>query len=123
MPGGPLKAGMVRDLQDEFIITKDDLRKGGQKNPYKAKMLRDVIIGLVSNVAAAALAVGGVAPAAIAVEAAAGVCALDFARNLKNYFDFKKVQKKYMSGDMDEEEIKGAIMREITAERDKRWSR
>ena len=119
--GGIIKAGMMRQLKEEFSISKDDLRKGGVKNPYKAKMMKDVVVALVMNVAAAALAVGGLAPGAIAVEASTAVVAADFASHLKKYFDFKKLQNQYSKGEMDEEEIKTAMMEEIFQEGQKRW--
>ena len=123
VPGGMIQSSLVDNLQEQFSISKDDLRKGGVKNPYKAKMFRDIIVAVVLNIAAAALAVGGLAPGAIAVEASTGVIAMDFARHVKAYFNFKKIQKKYMSGEMDEEEIKAVMLQELLGERDKRWNR
>ena len=122
-PGGVIKSGMVRQLNEEFSISKDDLRKGGVKNPYKAKMMKDVVVALVMNVAAGALALGGIAPGAIAVEASSALVAADFAAQLKNYFDFKKLQRQYSQGQMDEEEIRSAMMDEILEESQKRWDR
>lgn len=120
--GGMNKAGMVYRLNEEFKISKADLRKGGQKNPYKAKMIKDVVVALVMNVAAGALALGGLAPGAIAVEASTALVAADFASQLKNYFDFKKLQRQYQQGEMDEEEIKEAMMGEILEEAQRRWN-
>ncbi len=124
MPGGPFRSAMTTHVQEHFSISKDDLRKGGVKNPYKAHIYKDIAVGLVLAAGGAVLAVSGVgAPAALAVEASAGVCAMDFARQIKNYFDFKKLQKAYSSGAMDEEEIRSEMLNEIFEERHQRWLR
>jgi hypothetical protein len=120
--GGLQKAGMVHQLNEEFSISKDDLRKGGVKNPYKAKMVKDVAVALAANVAAGALALGGILPGAVAVEATTAVVAADFAAQIKNYHDFKKLQAQYSRGEMDEAEIKSAMMDEVFQESQRRWN-
>ena len=123
IPGGYKGGGIEHVLEEEFNISKDDLRKGGVKNPFKAAMLRDIIIAILVNVASAGFALGGLSPVAIGLESTCTFLAADFVGQLSRYSRFKKVQKKYQSGEMDEEELRTEIMKELFEERDRRWSR
>ena len=113
--GGWQQGGFERDLQDDFGISRDDIKKMA-KNPYKAKMLKDMLWIVLLNVGSAALAVTGLGVAIPALEMPAGIFALDFARNVKNYFKYKKIQKKYVSGELTQEEIKTEMYQQLLAE-------
>ena len=123
VPGGGIQGSFVSFLEEEFDITRDDLRNGVKKNPFKAGMLRYVLLALIVTVSAAVLAFVGLAPAAIAVETTTGVLAMGFANQVRYYFEFRKIRKKFMSGQMDEEEIKAEVYEQLLREREKQWER
>lgn len=122
LPGGAFQSGMINGLEEHFGIKIDDINKG-TKNPYKAKLLKDIVLALIVNVAAAGLAIGGLGPAALAVEAATGVFAVDFASQIKKYFDFKKLKKKAMNGELTEEMIQAEVFEQLHNERRTKWNR
>ena len=123
LPGGVIQSSIVSSLEENFNITRDDLKNGVKKNPFKAVILRYVLLALIINVTAAVLAFVGLAPAAIAVETTTGVLAMGFANQVRYYFEFRKIRKKYMSGQIDEEEIKAEVYDQLLQERKKQWDR
>ena len=116
--GSGLQGSFETDLEDEFGITREDI-KNMAKNPYKARMLKDMLMVLILNVGSAALAVTGLAAAIPALEIPAGLFAISFAKNIMNYFKYKKVQKKYISGELTQEEIRAEVYNRLVEEQQK----
>ncbi len=116
--GGVNQAAEELSLKEEFGITRDEI-KNMKKNPYKAGILRDVIISLVLHVGAAASIAAGMGYVAPVFELPAGLVALDFASRLIKYFKYKKIQKNYASGKLTEEEINAEIHHQLLEEYNK----
>ena len=123
IPNGIKGGGIEHVLEEEFNISKDDLRKGGIKNPFKAAILRDIIIAIIINAISAGLALGGLSPIAIGLESTLTFLGADFVGQVSRYVRFKRAQKQYQSGEMDEEELRTEIMKELFEQRGQRWSR
>lgn len=129
LPGGMIENGIVKDVNERYQISQDDLIKGA-KNPYGREIKLLCVIGLAVAVIGAVIAVVGsrhnmewMKIAGISMEAGIGVLALRFSGVVMAFFRYRKVQKKYMSGSMDEELLRAEICSQLFEERKKFWYR
>ena len=127
MPGGIMESGIVSDLEERYNITKDDLCKG-VKNPYKKEILILVAVGLgVAVTGGVLLGLGSrfdiewLKYVGAAVEFGNGFTAYRIWPVISASMSFRKVQKKYMSGKMDEELIRCEMLSQYLAEWQKEW--
>lgn len=114
-PGGLSQSAIESRIKEQFNISRYEI-KNMKKNPYKAKIFKSLLMTILMNVGAAGLAFGGLAAPALALETTAGVFAMSFARQVKNYFDFKKLKKKYVTGEIDEDYIKAEMFKQMLEE-------
>ena len=117
--GGVRTASFVKRLLDENKITEDDLRSGKVKSPYIMDIRSDAGTLVLMNVVGYMLIrlhVGGVT-----LRSANAIVGLELFRQFRAHRRLRKINRRYMSGSMDEAEVKEAMMQSILAESVKRW--
>ena len=129
LPGGMIEYGIAKDIEERYNISREDLANGA-KNPYGREIrilllggLGMALVGALIAVIGAKADVGWLRVAGIAVSTVGGLLALRFASVVSAYFDFRRIQKKYKSGEMDEELIKCEMASLVVEEKKKLWFR
>ena len=117
--GGMIESGFLSHNEEHFGITREDFANGA-KNPYGKVIRRFLLISVI--LAAAAGAMGVIASnngsevlkyTAIGTATGSGLLAVRFADLVTAWFRYRKMQKKYMSGEMDEELIRSAMSKQV----------
>ena len=129
LPGGIIDFGVMKHLEEQYKISREDLANGA-KNPFKRELLLCLLVGLGLAAVGALVAffagkanveVGKIA--GIVVSAVGGLLAMRAASVVSAVFRFKAIQKKVVSGELDEEYIKREVYSLVTAEKRKVWFR
>jgi hypothetical protein len=127
LPGGMIKYGVMKHMEEKYNISREDLANGA-KNPFRREFLLCLLLGLgvafvgalVAVLAAKAGAAAG-KTAGIVIAAIGGILAMRASSVVSAIFDFKKIQKMAVSGELDEEYIKREIYNLVDEEMRKRW--
>ena len=115
--GGIKMALFVENLEREFKITKDDLRKGKVRNPFKPEMARDAVTIIVMIVIGYILLhFTNIPREDVTVGSACLIVGIELIKEYKKHRKLRKINKKYMSGSMDEPEVRAAMMQSVLAE-------
>lgn len=129
MTGGVFQGALITHLKEVYNITTDDLRAGAA-NPIRFEILKTCVIGLIIAVIGGVLAFVGVRCDmewlkyfGLAMECGLGVLAMRFANEVSAYFKVRKLQKKCMSGEIDEELIRTEVLNRLFAERKRLWDK
>ena len=129
LPGGIIDFGVMKHLEEQYKISREDLANG-TKNPFKRELLLRLLVGLCLAAVGALVAyfagkanveVGRIA--GIVVSAVGGLLAVRASSVVSAVFRFKAIQKKVVSGELDEEFIKKEVYSLVTAEKRKIWFR
>ena len=109
------------ELADDISMTRDEI-KNMKKNPYKAKMFRDILFTALANLSI----VGGAYVSKTAgvdlsvvysvLGGMSGLFALSFGNHLMKYFKTKKLKELYESKEFQEQEINAEIYNQLMEE-------
>ena len=120
-PGGLNTLVEESPILSELNIEREELKRL-EKNPFKAKMLKDILYTVLSNLGI----VGIVAMNNVGVDLSIGVpilgvlsglFSLSFANHLLKYFNTKKLQKYYNSEEFQQKQIDVEVYRQLMEEK------
>ena len=126
--GGVINASVESSIMKKLNVSREEIRNM-KKNPFKAKMYKQVLLTVLANLGLVATA--GIAKATGADLTAAypilsglsGFFALGFGNQLVNAVRFRNLQKSYDRTDYQDKEIEAEVYREIREEVEKGRSR
>ena len=120
--GGVKKAAFVAHLQEKYKISEDDLRNGKVRSPYLFDVRFDIECIVFMVIVSYVLILAGFPRGNIALGSACAIVGITIFRELRMHRRLRKINKQYMSGSMDEAEVREAMMQSILAVSAEKWN-